>query len=360
MVILLLILSMVCKNTYAQDTSSIPAKHSLSVAANTPRAGETSARIMVTYTPPGQDGENVLWDFSRSEDIQSAPVQYICSRDSSLLCIETGRKHHFELRNDSLFLSETESALYSIHYDKPLLLASYPLAYNDTIHSSYHGTGTYCKTYPLEINGTITTIVDGYGTMCLQEGDTVHNVLRLHSTRTTSLQMLENTDSILSRQMPSKQEMEEQYLWYARGYRYPLYEIVTRKWYHDAKQVTSANIAFRSNSDNLRQLDDSVNHAIQLQDSLLAVRQAEKSSIIKYTVTTSGTHTTLRYTLAKSATIQALLCDSSGFVFRRMSASGEPDIENEMDIDCTGLRRDVYILYLNVNGQVYTETISMK
>ena len=359
-VIPLLTLFMACNNTYAQDAGLRPSKHSLSVSANAPKAGDTSARIKVTCISPGQDGENVLWDFSRAEGNQNAPIQYICNRDSSLLCVETDKKHVFELRNDSLYLSDTESALYSIHYDMPILLATYPFAYNDTIRSFFHGTGTYCKTYPVDVNGMLTTIVDGYGTLCLQEGDTLHNVLRIHSMRTTSLQMSENTDSISSRQNPPKQEIEERYIWFARGYRYPLYETVTDTWYHNMQQVTTANMAFRSDLENLRQLVDSVNHDIRLQDSIYTADETEKASIIKYTVTVSSNHATLRYNMAESATLHVLLCDSSGFVFRQMTASGEPDIEYEMDIDCTGLRRDVYILYLNVNGQVYSETISTK
>ena len=359
-VIPLLALSLTCENICGQDKGSVPLKQSLSVDANAPKAGDVTSRYRVTYIQPGREGENVLWDFSGAEETQKAPVQYICSRDSSLLCIETDRKHRIELRNDSLLLSDTESALYSIHYDKPILLVSYPIAYTDTIHSLFHGTGTYCKTYPIEVNGTLTTTVDGYGTLCLQEGDTLYNVLRLHSIRTTSWKMSEKPDHKSTPRTSMKQEIEDRYLWFAHGHRYPLYETITNTWYHEMHQVASENMAFRSDLDDMRLLDDSVNHTIQLQDSILAAPQVEKDDLMKYTIAVSGTHATLKYTLTESATLHALLCDASGFVFQRKTASGDAGIEYEMDIDCTGLRRGVYILYLNVNGQVYSETISTK
>lgn len=348
------------KNAYALETSTDSSKHSLTITANTPKAGDCHARNKVRFIPSGQEGENILWDFSEAEDVQKDSVQYICNRDSLLLCIETDKKHIFVIHDDSLLLYDTESALYSIHYDKPLLLASYPFAYNDTIQSSFHGTGTYCKTCPIEVNGTFMTVVDGYGTLCLQEGDTLHNVLRLHSIRTAAFHIPDNGNSLLPLPTHAKQEIEERYYWFARGYRYPLYETATNTWYHDQQQISSTSMSFRSDIDNLRQLDDSVNHAIQWQDSILASQQEEKPDIMKYTLNVNGAHAILRYSLTEPVTLHALLCDASGFVFQRKSASGEPGTEYEMDIDCTGLRRDVYILYLNANGQVYSETISTK
>ena len=49
-----------------------------------------------------------------------------------------------------------------------------------------------------------------------------------------------------------------------------------------------------------------------------------------------------------------------GMVYRNQQWKGAATEHNVMSIDCSGLRRGHYILYMNVEGKIYHEKIAIK
>lgn len=84
-----------------------------------------------------------------------------------------------------------------------------------------------------------------------------------------------------------------------------------------------------------------------------------KPSIRNVVVSTSGLTLTVSYELTEDATVKAMVCNVAGMVLRQESQSGVAGTNNEMAINCAGLRRGQYVLYLNVNGQVTSMTINL-
>lgn len=68
---------------------------------------------------------------------------------------------------------------------------------------------------------------------------------------------------------------------------------------------------------------------------------------------------TVGYTLRQDATVTAMVCDISGVIYRQQSQTGQTGDHYQMTILCDGLRRGQYVLYMNVNGQVTSQTISL-
>ena len=68
---------------------------------------------------------------------------------------------------------------------------------------------------------------------------------------------------------------------------------------------------------------------------------------------------TIDYTLLQDATVTALVCSVSGIVYRQQSQRGQAGDYSLMSVRCDGLRRGQYVLYLNVNGQVTSQTINL-
>ena len=73
----------------------------------------------------------------------------------------------------------------------------------------------------------------------------------------------------------------------------------------------------------------------------------------------NGGTVTVSYDLLADATVTALVCDVSGVVYRQQSQTGQAGDSYQMTILCNGLRCGQYVLYLNANGQVSSQTISL-
>ena len=73
----------------------------------------------------------------------------------------------------------------------------------------------------------------------------------------------------------------------------------------------------------------------------------------------NGTTITISYDLLTDATVTALVCSTSGVVYRLQSQTGQTGDHCQMKILCNGLRRGQYVLYMNVNGQVTSQTVNL-
>ena len=66
------------------------------------------------------------------------------------------------------------------------------------------------------------------------------------------------------------------------------------------------------------------------------------------------------YSIEKTATIRAMIVDVMGNVYHDTQQTNQAGTNYSMNIDCTGLRRGQYIIYINVNGTVYNNKIPIK
>ena len=87
---------------------------------------------------------------------------------------------------------------------------------------------------------------------------------------------------------------------------------------------------------------------------------AADADIIHYSTSMSGSTLMLEYDLDADATLTCLVCNKMGmlFVSRRERVAAGTDCR--MAFDCSGLTPNDYILYINVNGTVYSETFKVE
>lgn len=83
-------------------------------------------------------------------------------------------------------------------------------------------------------------------------------------------------------------------------------------------------------------------------------------NIFHHSVTTTGKQLTISYSLNNTADITALVSDPMGIVYRQKKVHNDRGDGFAFTIDCGDLRRGQYVLYLNVNGIVYNEKLSIK
>ncbi|MDR0863777.1 MAG: T9SS C-terminal target domain-containing protein, partial [Candidatus Symbiothrix sp.] len=219
----------------------LPAQHTLQSELNLPRPGDEIIKQQVEYKDPGRIGENVLWDFGQlsiindqyklvySEPFLIGDSIYLMGKETYRVTdypdaqLFIGTEHHtryYYLFQDSLLWAlGHENAATVLRYIKPLLSGVFPLAYGEIHADTYSAQGVYSGRVPFENAGKVEIKADAFGMMVLPSGDTLRQVVRTKILRHFS-EILPATDG----DTVSVNTVLENYQWYSKGYRYPVFE----------------------------------------------------------------------------------------------------------------------------------------
>ena len=241
---------------------SLFAQHRLTGNHNMMRPGDRIIKQQVEYKDPGRSGENVLWDFGKLTSVNDEyTLTYSYGRDSVITGTEHYTMYYYALSNDSLLLRGYENTTTIMQNDRPELQLKFPVHYGDSVSDHYSGNGRYSGRLKISAMGTSTGKADAYGMIVLPDKDTLKHVIRvrtrkvmaetteplLHSDRrskdsvpitvsTDSIDFRLSTDSVLS--------ITETYRWYAKGYRYPIFETVKSITDKKGEEQTYFDVAF--------------------------------------------------------------------------------------------------------------------
>ena len=84
------------------------------------------------------------------------------------------------------------------------------------------------------------------------------------------------------------------------------------------------------------------------------------SPLTRCDVTVSGSMVTVTYDLTEDASVTGIVSTVSGMLLRQHSQHSAEGTDYQMRIDCAGLRRGQYVLYMKVNSHVTTHTVTLK
>ena len=96
-----------------------------------------------------------------------------------------------------------------------------------------------------------------------------------------------------------------------------------------------------------------------LNDSELLARIQQAADIIHYQIEVHGNVLQMTYGLDEDATIATIVANRMGMVCVSRQWTQEAGQGYSAQIDCSGLRPGIYILYINVNGKVYSEKVTL-
>jgi hypothetical protein len=227
--------------------SILTAQHRLEANLNMPRAGDEIVKQQVEYNDPGRSGENVLWDFSRLTSVNDEyTLSYFEDWNGRLAGMEHLTKYYHTLSNDSLLLWGFENQTTKLTNNRPELLLKFPVRYADRTHCYYHANGLYSNRLEMDVMGTVETEADAFGMLVLPNKDTLRNVLRIRTMKYIAEELnpisgdyyfkLDSVKPVISGDSidyrlttDSTLPAVETFRWYAKGYRYPVFESV-RSW----------------------------------------------------------------------------------------------------------------------------------
>lgn len=221
----------------------LPAKaqYPLEKDLNMIRGGDTITKQQVMYKDPGRSGKNVFWDYSHLTPVnESYKVAYRELRNGDIQANENRTSYFYHCQDDTLFTTAYDNLTTRFDFRLPEAVLKYPFSYSDSLSAPYYGEGIYGRKMYFRSSGVSVITADAHGTMLLPGGDTLRHVTRIHTIRYLSEQisasdsiLLKVTgdsttlspDTILSRlQNDSLHLVSNIWRWYARGYRYPVFE----------------------------------------------------------------------------------------------------------------------------------------
>lgn len=329
------------------------AQHVLTKENSLLRSGDVICKQEVEYLEQGSSGRDVVWDF-RDLAIHKKKhiVEYYCDSLLQLFKYEPTFMEQYKFEGDTLFKTKYENPITNIIYDKPISDMIYPMAYGSIHTVEFEGKGTYCRHNCLETNGSVLLEADAYGMILFSEQDTLRNVLRVHA-QTMSVIGIER-DSVMTDSTKWLKSIEDAYRWYVCGYRYPLFETYSQTLHDGLGNVRHNKTSFQMPPNILRQLNDSINQELR---RIEALRQKTEANAMPYSIKVTGNKVTINYSLTSSAIVKAIVSDSNGIMYRQESHKAEGGGDYSLSISLEGLRRGEYILYVNINGKVYSNTI---
>lgn len=312
----------------------------------------------IPYFYSDRSGKDIVWDFS--DNISDKGFYNLWLQKDTLnrnVILSNHDITYLNIDNDTLFIVGKESPLSKITYQQPLIYIHYPFVYGDSISTPFSGYGIYCGDHPFREQGISSVMADATGSLVINE-DTISNVLRVYTLKSYSICM--DIDSAALDTANLKQVIEERYDWYSRGFRYPIFSSVSCTSYDNLTAVGTEQRTYCMLPDIQKLLSDSCNEVIRANDSIARLMRPENTvDIIHYKISQIGKQLTLEYSLEIKAEINILVCDAMGIVYRRGHQQNEKGNGYELKIDLNGLRNGQYVVYINVNGKVYSSKIKI-
>ena len=231
----------------------------------------------------------------------------------------------------------------------------FPFEYGDSITSSFEGNGTYCGDHLIKVIGNVYIHADGFGKIILSDKDTIDNVLRVYTLTTTAIALGKDTAEIDSTNL--KQEIEEKYEWYIKDRRYPIYTTVSKTSFSNLEAVAKSSFTYVSLPKKyLDVVERNSNEETKKEDD-----NRQRNEIkFDYVVECENEQVKISYTSNKDVNIIALISNAQGMLFKKERHTAKKNENGNIIINTNGLRRGIYILYINVEGKVYSNTIKIK
>lgn len=307
-------------------------------------------RIITSHFSPGGNGAECLWDLSALDRTgKSLSVTQGTDCLGRTVVTDDSKMTYYIMREDTLLEVGIESPMRKTTYFNPIVTLSYPLYLGESLSYPFEGFGVYCGDHYYKEKGVSSYVVDGRGDIILSETDTLRDVLRVYRVKSYSVAMDMNPAMIDTSRV--KQVIEERYQWYAQGVAYPILETVTSTSYDNMSPIGTIRYGCYAIPDTI--LSVSTPPAPQDKNS----EEDNSTAVIHYNINVNGNTLTVNYDVDAEANITMILANYMGMVYdsRRISVKAGAGYQTSFDIG--SLHPGVYILYINVNGTIYSEKV---
>lgn len=324
-----------------------------------PASTDSLHKCKIRYFSPGTGGKNRVWDFSKKLGSKgSSQVKFMKDSNGVVSVFKPSRILYYRTFLDTLFLIGSESQLEKREYVQEKISKKFPLEYGDSLSRNFRCEGMYCGDHPFREEGTTTVHVDADGSIVFAENDTVRNVRRVHTIDSYSICMDINYEALDTAQLT--QIIDERYEWYIPDSQYPIFVDAASTTYYNMEAIGTTKYAFCNLPGSMATdyiIPEDENETDEQDNSF--DKEPQSPDIIHYKIDFQGKTIHMAYSLDEDATITTIVANHKGMLCLSKQWTQEAGQECSTQIDCNSLRPGVYILYINVNGKIYSEKITL-
>ena len=326
-----------------------------------------------------------VWSLEEAEISEGSYDAEYTNETDTMMAVEQGNRTYYSQDRGSVSIIGSENFMELISYDMPETWLTFPMQMGDSVCGYFNGSGPYCERFFLRRYGTYKTKADAVGKIVLPQGDTLRNVLRLHTERyvgtiaapiDTMLCKIPafTVDSIIQHLVPDTAKVREDvYRWYAEGYRYPILEAQTLS-YRDSILTEEMYYCPPEMQEQLSLDEENKQTRARLAEEEQARWQTPSPSPLpddptnrrgndhfRYDITQpdGSDQVTIHYDTDHDTRVTALISNGLGYVYRRADETC-PAGSGQLSLSSAGLRKGQYIIYINVDGNQYAEKVNVK
>lgn len=366
--------------------SMVSAYGQITLQYNGIRAGDEIIKQQVEYKDPGRDGENVIWDFSKLKSINDqytltykSPEPFndtiykmgkdiIKIQDVDPACLVIGIEHntmyYFKQTSNKLEVLGHENPTTLLQYTTPLIASVYPTDFGQSHTSQYESEGLYSKRIPFGSTGTMNITSDAYGMIILPSGDTIDHIIRIKTVQVIH-------EVIKTRKPQYFNITSETYKWYAKGYRYPIFESIKTFNNEDSLQTKAFKTAFFFPPQEHLYLDEDKEN-LAVMDSLWNLKHPVKEETKSTNTEIAGNFSynfypnpvesqlTIEYYLENATTVTISLYAMDGKILKNIAVGKKDKGLHTEYLDCSNLAKGTYILRIEANNKSVSDKIIKK
>lgn len=361
---------------------------------NSIRPGDELIKQQVQYKNPGREGNNVIWDFGKLESINdqynliySNPYliedsYYVMGKDSLytnqldtntqlVIGTEHNTMYYYKQSDKEQLLFGHENPTTLLKYTDPVKVYQYPLNYGESFSGEFSSAGTYSSRIDFESNGKYQSKADAFGVLVLPSGDTLKHVLRIKT--------IQNIEEVVkgtgNQEDLHIQTLLENYKWFAKGYRYPIFETIRTINKQDSTgqdQEYFATAFFFPPQEHLYLDNDPGNEAIldslwnaeigKVDPEITDPDNPNPETIFTYNFYPNPVinNLTVEYYLERSSDVNISLYNTQGQLMKTINRPRQATGIHSEQVDFSSYTSGTYIISISTGYNVYSNKIVKK
>lgn len=236
---------------------------------------------------------------------------------------------------------------------------NYPFSATDSVACNLDGRGIYSSRNKFRLLGKSTTKAKGEGKIILPSNDSLPNSLLIQ--RNVRGDIFLSKDSVEPNTQVAKLQLEvEVNEWYSQGYRYPVFKTLQATLWNGKRTIMRRQYACTADMESFANLADEENEKLREKQQYVSQNKSSAMSLIDYHLAMDGKQLTIVYSLSENSQLRFVLSNTSGMLLKSVNLHHAAGEGYEQVIDIDSLPRGEYVLYINVNGQTFSEKVSTK
>ena len=322
-------------------------------------SADSLEKSTIRYFSPGEGGRRKVWNLSdRLKSKESSQVKMMKDTTGVVSIMEPKRNLFYFMSSDTLKLIGSESPLEKRVYQQEKVSKVFPLEFGDSIVMPFRCEGIYCGDHLFREIGTTTVMVDATGTIIFADDRVVDDVKRVHTIDSYSICMA--ADSAALDTALHTQVIDEFYEWYLPESGYPIIESKISTTYLNMSVIGTTKLAYCNFPENLADLYVTPEDEDETdKEEISREEERQEPDKIHYNIEIHGKVIRLTYDLDADVSIMTLVANHMGMLCKSRQWTQSAGQGYSVEIDCNGVRPGIYILYINVNGKVYSEKVTL-